>query len=462
MRVRCSGATYEEGKGVFVVDITFQGDESSVERIFVRRPYLTIGAPDSSHVVVSEMASLGFSLQIQRDLARSFKVVTISEQGREAPAFVGGTYEGRATLDLGQVRFEVTALDLDVLVRENEALDKAGVRILRRACSDAIPEFPALCITAPAHAVVSFWPDQPLLVGRSRSAAVRLDVPTVSLQHARVGFESGQFWVEDIGSTNGTFIGDRQISSRVAVPAGTPICVSNNATVVGVTSREQLAAINFAASPVYGAQEAVGAVYPSLLSVAAVARPSRIVLKPGMRLDIGRDPSCGLWLGAPHISRCHCSVEVSKTGEVSITDSSTNGTAYDHGVLRSSEVFKTVDKPTVLDFGAGVTVALCFNEGHERIFKQEHGAPHAFISQSEARQGSAAGGRARVPRERKNTTWFKMDESTLKQFQEQRGVIAKLRAMCSGLTVQGKVALIVIAVGFAMLLGVLSMMVVSG
>ncbi len=447
---------------MFVIDITFQGDTSSVERIFVRRPYLTIGAADSSHLVVGEMENLGFSLHVQRDLARSFKVTTVSEPQRSAPALIGGTYDGRASVDLGIVKFEITALDLDVLIRENEPLDKAGMRILRRACSDAVPEFPALCVITPMRAVLSFWPDQPLLVGRSRSASVRLDVPTVSLQHARVGYESGQFWIEDLGSTNGTFVGDRQVSSRVAVPAGTPIFISKNVSVVGVTSREQLAALDSPATTPHGSKPALEALFPSLVSMAPVARPSRVVLKPGMRLDIGRDPSCGLWLGAPHISRRHCVVEVSKTGEVRISDSSTNGTAYDGGVLRSADVFKTASQPTVLDFGAGVTVALCFTEEHEQTFKSVHGAPHAFTKQEARTAGERQDGRARVARERRNTTWFKMDESTLDQFRAPGGRRAKLRAMCSGLTVQGRVALVVIASGFAMLLGIIAWMVVSG
>jgi pSer/pThr/pTyr-binding forkhead associated (FHA) protein len=447
---------------VFVIDITFRGDASSVERIFVRRPYLTIGAADSSHLVVSEMDNLGFSLHVQRDLARSFKVTTVSELQRSAPALIGGTYDGRASVDLGFVKFDITALDLDVLIRDNEPLDRAGMRILRRACSDPVPEFPALCVTTPMRAVLSFWPDQPLLVGRSRSASVRLDVPTVSLQHARVGYESGQFWIEDLGSTNGTFVGDRQVSSRVAVPAGTPIFISRNASVIGVTSREQLAALDSPAATQHGARPVVETSFPSLMSMAPVARPSRVVLKPGMHLDIGRDPSCGLWLGAPHVSRRHCAIEVSKTGEVRITDSSTNGTAYDGGVLRSADVFKTASVPTVLDFGAGVTVALCFTEEHEQAFKTAHGAPHAFTKQETRAGREQQDGRARVSRDRRNTTWFKMDESTLNQFRAQDGRRAKLRAMCSGLTVQGRVALVLIASGFVMLLGIIAWMVVSG
>jgi pSer/pThr/pTyr-binding forkhead associated (FHA) protein len=445
---------------VFVVDITFQGDSSSVERIFVRRPYMTIGADDASHVVVTEMEDLGFSIVIQRDLSRSFKVTTSSNSKRGAPAFIGGTYDGRASIDVGVVSFNITALDLDVIIRDNEPLDKAGLRILRRALANSVPEFPALIVTAPNRAALSFWPDQPLLVGRSRGAAVRLDVPTVSLQHARVGFESGQFWVEDLGSTNGTFVGDRQISGRTTVAPGTPIHVSRDACIVGVVSRDQLNLIDSPAVKSGAPKANVEPLFPALVSLSAVARPSRVALKAGTRIDVGRDPSCGLWLGAPHISRRHCSIEVSKTGEVRVVDSSTNGTAYDGGLLGKSESYDTSDQPVVLDFGAGVTVALCFSAEHERQFQEAQGAPDSFKPQTAAKQQKAT--RQRSPRERRNTTWFKMDESVLRDMRNHEGGLGRFKALRSGLTMQGKIALAVIFLGFFGLIAVMAWMVVSG
>ena len=229
---------------MFVVDIKFQGEAAAVERIFVRRPYFTIGASETSHVVVSEMESLGLEIQIQRDLARAFKLSTLSLKSDLSSVPIDGTYNGEASIDIGCVSFSLIALDLDLLIKENEAVDRAGVRILRRAFGDTVPDFPALMVTFPEKALLSFWPDQPIVIGRSRGASVRLDVPTVSLQHARIGFESGQFWVEDLGSTNGTFIGEKQIASRMPVSAGTPIWISKNACVMGIMSHQQLSLLN--------------------------------------------------------------------------------------------------------------------------------------------------------------------------------------------------------------------------
>jgi pSer/pThr/pTyr-binding forkhead associated (FHA) protein len=406
------------------------------------------------------MAPLGFSLQIQRDIARSFSVTTIGDDA--APAFIGGAYDGRASIDVGEVSFDITALDLDLLIRENEPLDKAGVRVLRRAFSDNVPEFPALLVASPTRAVISFWPDQPLVVGRARSSAVRLDAPTVSLQHARIGFESGEFWVEDLGSTNGTFVGDKQVSSRISVPAGAPIRISKHASLVGVTSRKQLQEYEAPKRAGQAASVTADALFPSLVSMAEVARPSRLVLKPGARVEIGRDPSCGLWLGAPHVSRKHCIVGRSKSGVVSITDSSTNGTAFDGGLLHSQESYQTADRPLVLDFGAGVTVAVCFNGEQEQVFQQAHGAPFAFKDSGASGTEGTTVKRSRIQRERRTTTWFNMDADKLQELGVEVGLVGRAHAMISGLTVPGRVAIGAIAVGFCGLLVLMGSMLVSG
>ena len=227
-----------------------------------------------------------------------------------------------------------------------------------------------------------------------------------------------------------------------------------------MVSREQLAQINSPAVKSSAPKVSVEPLFPALVSLAAVARPSRVELKAGTRIDIGRDPSCGLWLGAPHISRRHCAIEVSKTGELRIIDSSTNGTAYDGGLLRKSESHETNGEPVVLDFGAGVTVALCFSAEHERQFQEAQGAPDAFKPQTGAKQQRAT--RQRVPRERRNTTWFKMDDSVLTDMRENEGRLAKFKALRGGLTVQGRVALVVIAFGFLALIAVMAWMVLSG
>lgn len=58
------------------------------------------------------------------------------------------------------------------------------------------------------------------VVGREPSSTVRLDEASVSAQHARLRFEDGTWWLEDLESTNGTFINDNQVRGRVTVRTG--------------------------------------------------------------------------------------------------------------------------------------------------------------------------------------------------------------------------------------------------
>jgi pSer/pThr/pTyr-binding forkhead associated (FHA) protein len=63
----------------------------------------------------------------------------------------------------------------------------------------------------------------PLLIGRGNDAAVRLDDDYVSTRHARIA-RSGETWfVEDLGSTNGTYVGSSRISQPTSISLGTRI-----------------------------------------------------------------------------------------------------------------------------------------------------------------------------------------------------------------------------------------------
>ena len=49
----------------------------------------------------------------------------------------------------------------------------------------------------------------PILIGRGPDAAIRLDDDYVSTRHARIAASGDQWFVEDLGSTNGTYVGTR-------------------------------------------------------------------------------------------------------------------------------------------------------------------------------------------------------------------------------------------------------------
>ena len=65
----------------------------------------------------------------------------------------------------------------------------------------------------------------PLLIGRGGDAAIRLDDDYVSTRHARIGRSGDTWYVEDLGSTNGTYIGSQRLTQATAISLGTRIRV---------------------------------------------------------------------------------------------------------------------------------------------------------------------------------------------------------------------------------------------
>lgn len=62
-------------------------------------------------------------------------------------------------------------------------------------------------------------PDE-VTVGRAAGCGVRVDDAYTSSLHARLFRRDGALWVEDLGSTNGTFVNSHKVTAPVAVRKG--------------------------------------------------------------------------------------------------------------------------------------------------------------------------------------------------------------------------------------------------
>ena len=65
--------------------------------------------------------------------------------------------------------------------------------------------------------------DAPILLGRGTDAAIRLDDDYVSTRHARFATNGEQWFVKDLGSTNGTYLGSQRITSPIPIGIGIPV-----------------------------------------------------------------------------------------------------------------------------------------------------------------------------------------------------------------------------------------------
>ena len=67
----------------------------------------------------------------------------------------------------------------------------------------------------------------PIVVGRAQECAIRSDDPRVSRMHARFFVAEGALWVEDLGSSNGIYVGPNKVQQRAPVPTGEIVLVGS-------------------------------------------------------------------------------------------------------------------------------------------------------------------------------------------------------------------------------------------
>jgi len=65
----------------------------------------------------------------------------------------------------------------------------------------------------------------PVQIGRSESCGIRLEDGYVSQVHAKLYGVNGAWYVEDLGSTNGTYVNDSRIATPIEVHSGDRIRV---------------------------------------------------------------------------------------------------------------------------------------------------------------------------------------------------------------------------------------------
>jgi pSer/pThr/pTyr-binding forkhead associated (FHA) protein len=65
--------------------------------------------------------------------------------------------------------------------------------------------------------------DQQITIGRSDDATLVLTDDYASTRHARLFPQDGQWLVEDLGSTNGTYLDRQKVTEPTPVPLGVPI-----------------------------------------------------------------------------------------------------------------------------------------------------------------------------------------------------------------------------------------------
>ena len=61
---------------------------------------------------------------------------------------------------------------------------------------------------------------QEVTLGRDPAADLQLHDPTISAQHSRLTYHHGQWWIEDLHSTNGTYLNQEPVHEPLVIASG--------------------------------------------------------------------------------------------------------------------------------------------------------------------------------------------------------------------------------------------------
>jgi pSer/pThr/pTyr-binding forkhead associated (FHA) protein len=102
-------------------------------------------------------------------------------------------------------------------VRKNPELAEAAPQpVKQQARQLVVVEGPLKGRTLPLAA-------SPILLGRAQEATLVLEDDYASGRHARLFPQGSRWFIEDLGSTNGTYLADQQLTRALPVELGVPV-----------------------------------------------------------------------------------------------------------------------------------------------------------------------------------------------------------------------------------------------
>lgn len=182
------------------------------------------------------------------------------------------------------------------------------------------------------------------VIGRAAPANLVISHPEISKQHARIVFEEGQCFLEDLGSINGTFLNGQPIQDRRLLTDGDEIFLGPNVMLVfnqqptRFQSLEEVLAFGAATSQepkfaktmldidadLAGAPPAAPAVPPSLLVTVAGQEAQEYTLTKN-KITLGRAEGNDIIVPSLIVSRHHATLHLTASGyEIEVLPGATN------------------------------------------------------------------------------------------------------------------------------------------
>jgi ABC-type multidrug transport system ATPase subunit/pSer/pThr/pTyr-binding forkhead associated (FHA) protein len=213
-----------------------------------------------------------------------------------------------------------------------------------------------------------------VIIGRDESFAdVTISIPEVSRRHARLLREGDGYMVEDLGSSNGTFLNGQQIAGRTRLKSGDQIQLGRYVTLLYAAPISESAATAFHASPAIagaGMQTIVGeeplpsivnAAPPQLIVTIAGERSTTHTLT-GDRLTLGRADGNDIVIASQIVSRQHASLQKVNGGyKIELSSDAKNPFLFEGRPLEGTHKLRHGDILRIDSVDPGMMVTINYN-----------------------------------------------------------------------------------------------------
>lgn len=76
-----------------------------------------------------------------------------------------------------------------------------------------------------------------IVVGRSAASELPISNDTVSSRHARLSYHHNQWWLEDLNSTNGTFLNDERVNTPTVIVSGDELRIGQVSLLIAIQDK---------------------------------------------------------------------------------------------------------------------------------------------------------------------------------------------------------------------------------
>ncbi len=212
------------------------------------------------------------------------------------------------------------------------------------------------------------------IIGRDPGVDLPISSPAISRRHARILREADGYFLEDLGSSNGTYVNDQRLSGRRLLKSGdqirlgqaitliytAPKVAASQETVVRVTPGTAVSSMQtmIGEDPVVSQMEAG----PPQLVVAIAGENPRTYTLSRPNLTIGRVEGNDIIVPSPIVSRQHAHLEkVNGSYRLVVSSGATNPIYFEGRELDSPRVLQHGDILRIGSLDPGVMVTLTYN-----------------------------------------------------------------------------------------------------